>query len=71
MKNWQLRDMTYDEINIHLKEVEEEIFNLRMQKAVKQIPNPKKSSVLRRERAKCLTMLKEHESGIRTLKGSE
>ena len=69
MKTYQLRDMTVDEVKIHLNDVQEELFNLRMQRAFKQIPNPKRITHLRKEIARCNTLLHEHKTKIRPLKG--
>ena len=70
MKTYQVRNMTEDELIAHIQEVDEEIFNLRMQKAIKQIPDVKKLSNLRHELARCKTILQEHHDGIRKLKGA-
>ncbi|MFP4458611.1 MAG: 50S ribosomal protein L29 [Candidatus Zixiibacteriota bacterium] len=70
MKTFQLRDMTEEQLIAHMFEVEEEIFNLRMQKAIKQIPDVKKLSNLKHELARCKTILQEHNDGIRKLKGA-
>jgi large subunit ribosomal protein L29 len=69
MKTRQLRELSDDEIKLHQRELQEEIFNLRMQKAIKQISNPKRQTTLRHEMAKCHTLLHEREMGIRTPKG--
>ncbi len=69
MKTFQLRDMTIDEVKMHLKEVQEELFNLRMQGAFKQIPNPKRITYLKKEIARCKTLIHEDENDIRPLKG--
>ena len=71
MKAWQLREMTIDELHLHIKEVQEEIFNLRMQKAIKTIPNPKRITDLRHEYSRCLTILHEVDKGIRPLSGKK
>ena len=71
MKTYQLRDMTVDEVKLHLGDIKEELFNLRMQRAFKQIPNPKRITYLRKEIARCNTLLHEHATGTRYLKGGE
>ena len=42
MKAKELRDMTGDELNAKLKELKNELFNLRFQHAINQLDNPHK-----------------------------
>ncbi|MBN1756327.1 50S ribosomal protein L29 [bacterium] len=68
MKAFQLRDMTFPELLHRKRELEEEHFNLRMQRGISQINNPKKLGEIDREIARINTIIREHNLGIRTLK---
>jgi large subunit ribosomal protein L29 len=67
MKKEQMREMTKDELLQRRSEIEQEMFNLRMQKASKELDNPLKFRVLRKEVAQINTILKEDELKIRPL----
>jgi large subunit ribosomal protein L29 len=67
MKKEQMREQTKDELLQRRSEIEQEMFNLRMQKASKELDNPLKMRVLRREVARINTILKEDELKIRPL----
>lgn len=67
MKAEQLRDMTKDEILQRQAEIEEELFNLRLQKSSKQLDNPLKLRTLGRDLARIKTILREDELGLRKL----
>ena len=67
MKPRQLRDLTRDEIIVRKEELEHEIFNLKIRQATKQIDNPLRIRVLRRELARITTILYEDEKNIRKI----
>jgi large subunit ribosomal protein L29 len=67
MKSLQLREMTRDELLQRKLEIEEELFNLRMQKAFKEIENPLRLRTLRKDLARINTILREDELNIRPL----
>jgi len=67
MKARELRDMTKEEILVRKEELEKEIFNLKIRQATKQIDNPLKIRVLRRDLARIVTILHEDEMKIRPL----
>ena len=71
MKMWQLRQLGRDELLHHKRELEEEIFNLRMQRGIKPPTNPRRISQLRHELSRILTILSEDKLGIRKMIGSE
>jgi large subunit ribosomal protein L29 len=52
-----MRDMTVDEIQIRMGELTEEIFNLRFRNSMKQLDNPLKIRLARREMARLKTVL--------------
>ena len=67
MKIEQIRDMTKDEILQRKVEIEEELFNLRLQKSTKQLDNPLKLRTLGRDLARIRTALREDELDLRKL----
>ncbi len=67
MRIHELREMTKDELVQKKMEMEEEIFNLRMQKAFKELENPLRLRVLGRDVARINTILREDELKIRPL----
>jgi large subunit ribosomal protein L29 len=67
MRTHELREMTRDELIQKKMEIEEELFNLRMQKAFKDPENPLRLRVLRKDRARIETILREDELKIRPL----
>lgn len=71
MKKEQMRELTKDELLQRKAEMEEETFNLRMQKASKELDNPLKLRVLRRDIARINTILKEDDLKIRPLAQKE
>jgi large subunit ribosomal protein L29 len=67
MRKLQLREMTRDELLQKRLEIGEELFNLRMQKAFKEIENPLRLRTLRRNLARINTILREDELKIKRL----
>ncbi len=63
MKARELRDLAKDEILLRKEELEKEIFNLKIRQATKQVENPLKIRIIRRELAKITTVLREDERG--------
>jgi large subunit ribosomal protein L29 len=63
----QLREMTRDELLQRKLEIDEGLFNLRMQKAFKEIENPLRLRTLRKELARINTILREDELKIKLL----
>ena len=59
MKAKELRDMTGDELNVKLKELKNELFNLRFQHAINQLDNPHKIVDVKRDIARVMTILQE------------
>jgi large subunit ribosomal protein L29 len=51
-----------DELKDLINEIEEEIFNMRFQKVVSSVPNPKKHYFLRKDIARIKTILNKRES---------
>ncbi len=53
------RDMSDEELAQRREETDRELFNLRMQQATAQVENPARFRLLRRDRARLLTVMKE------------
>lgn len=69
MKAQELREMTEEELTNKVKELNNELFNLKFQSATGQIENPMSVRSVRREIARIKTILKEKELGINSTKG--
>lgn len=67
MKKEQMRELTKDELIQRRLEVEEELFNLRMQKGSKELDNPLRLRILKRNIGRINTILREDELKIRSL----
>lgn len=67
MKPREVRDMTKEEILARQNELAREIFNLKIRQATKQIENPLRIRILRRQLAMITTILHEDELNIKRL----
>ena len=54
-----LRKMSAEELNAKLKELKEELFNLRFQHAINQLDNPQKLVEVKKNIARVMTVLSE------------
>ncbi len=61
MKTKELHELTVDELNAKVKELSEELFNLRFRHAIGQLENPASLKTCKREIAKVKTILRERE----------
>lgn len=59
MKAKELRDMTGEELTAKLKELKNELFNLRFQHAINQLDNPHKIVDVKKDIARVMTILQE------------
>jgi large subunit ribosomal protein L29 len=59
--------MDLEDVRARVRTLEEELFNLRFRNAMRQLDNPVEIRNLRRDLARLKTVIKEHESGLRTL----
>jgi len=57
--NKDLRKMSVEELNAKLKELKEELFNLRFQHAINQLDNPQRIVEVKRNIARVMTVLTE------------
>ena len=69
LKAEKIRDMTEDEIRTKIREITEEIFNLRFRNAMRQLQNPLSIREKRRDIARLQTQLTERRKGIRASAG--
>lgn len=61
MKASELRDLSAEELQLKLKELKEELFNLRFQLAINQLDNPMRISAVRKDIARVQTVLRQLE----------
>jgi large subunit ribosomal protein L29 len=59
MKAAEVRDMTVDELHGKEKELDDELFRLRIQKSMGQLEAPVKVRIVRRDLARIKTILRE------------
>ncbi|MFA8438912.1 50S ribosomal protein L29 [Pueribacillus sp. YX66] len=64
MKTSEIRNLTNAEIEQQLKNLKEELFNLRFQLATGQLENPARIRDVRKSIARTKTVLRERELGI-------
>jgi large subunit ribosomal protein L29 len=69
LKAEKIRDMTEEEILTKVKNLTEELFNLRFRNSMRQLQNPVSIREKRRDIARLRTILTEHRTGIRKLAG--
>ena len=55
----ELREMSAEELNAKLKELKEELFNLRFQHAINQLDNPQRIVEVKKNIARVMTVLSE------------
>ena len=67
LKPRDIRDMTLTEINMKLSDLEEELFNLRFRNAMKQLDDPLRIRIIKRDVARLKAIIREHELGIRKI----
>ena len=61
MKASEIRDLADNEVLQRLEDARHEMFNLRFQKATGQLKDPSRVRFLKRDIARCLTLLRERE----------
>jgi large subunit ribosomal protein L29 len=67
LKAQQIREMTLAEINAKLIELQDELFSLRFRNAMKQLDDPLRIRIIKREVARLKTVLREQKLGIRKI----
>ena len=71
MKAYQLKELALDEVKLNLEDLEEEMSNLRFQKALGQLNNPLRIRIVRREIAQLKTVINEYDLGLRKMTGEK
>lgn len=66
MKIQDIRDLSTQELEDKIKDLKEELFNLRFQNATNQLDNPGRIASVKKDIARVKTVLKEKELGITT-----
>ena len=61
MKTKEIRELTVEELNTKLKDLKEELFNLRFRHAIGQLENPASLNSCKKDIAKVKTILREKE----------
>ena len=59
MKAYDIRKMTSEELEKQLKELKNELFNLRFQNAINQLDNPHRIVEVKRDIARVMTILQQ------------
>ena len=62
MKAKDIRELTAAELNTKLKDLKEELFNLRFQNTINQLDNPMRINAVKKDIARIMTVLQEQES---------
>lgn len=57
MKATELKELTVEELNGKLKDLKEELFNLRFQHAINQLENPHRITEVKKDIARVMTVL--------------
>ena len=65
MKAEELRQLSIPELKEKLRELREELFNLRFQKSIHQLENPMRIKQVKRDIARVLTVIREKELNLR------
>ena len=60
MTDKELRELTQSELELKLKDLKEELFNLRFQLAINQLDNPMRITAVKRDIARVSTVLREN-----------
>ena len=61
MKASEIRELSKEDLEKKIKELKEELFNLRFQHAINQLDNPIRLKHVRKDIARSLTILRERE----------
>ncbi|MBE6582237.1 MAG: 50S ribosomal protein L29 [Clostridia bacterium] len=59
MKAYDIRNMSSEELEAKLKELKNELFNLRFQNAINQLENPHRIGEVKKDIARVMTVLNE------------
>ena len=67
MKASEIRELSVDELELKVKELKEELFQLRFQHAINQLENPMRLKAVKKDIARIKTVMRETEiqSGVK------
>lgn len=71
MRASELRELGSEELHRRATELQDELFKLKLRRGTEQLPNPLRLRMLRREVARCLTVLKERERNPASAQGEK
>ena len=60
----EIRELSTEEMQSKLKDLKEELFNLRFQHAVNQLENPKRLQAVKKDIARVKTFIRKQESNV-------
>lgn len=63
----KIRELNADEVQLKIRDLREDLFNLRFRNSMRQLDNPLRIRKVRRDLARLMTILREHERGVRPL----
>jgi large subunit ribosomal protein L29 len=66
MKAAEIRELTVDDLQAREKELDDQLFRLRIQKSMGQLEAPAKVAGVRRDLARIKTILREKQQGAKT-----
>ena len=66
MKAAEIRELTVDDLQAREKELDDQLFRLRIQKSMGQLEAPAKVADVRRDLARIKTILREKQQGAKT-----
>jgi len=64
MKTHELRSMNPEELEEHTRELKQELFNLRFRRTTQPLDNPLRIRTVRKNLARALTIIREHDLGL-------
>ena len=64
MKASEIRELSVDELELKVKELKEELFQLRFQHAINQLDNPMRLKAVKKDIARIKTVLRQRELEI-------
>ena len=67
MRASEMRDLNKDELEKKIKDLKEELFNLRFQHAINQLDNPMRLKSVKKDIARSMTLLREIELKARKI----
>ena len=64
-KEKKIKNMSLDELNGYLNDLNESLFNFRFQKSLQQLEHPQKIRLVKKDIARVKTLIREHDLGMR------